>query len=214
MFLRVITFLVLIIPFCTALAQAMTVSVRCESQNLITKQNAEISVLTGLSQIEKNAKLLEAVEGDNFEHENLEKVILLLKQGAHVNAKDDSGSAALHKAALMGKSKVVKLLLAHAKIDSNARDTSGGNWTALHWALCEGHVEIAKLLLAFQSPNGIKFNVDAKDSDGYTDLQISVTCNRTEIVRLLLYFMLHETNNHEILLHLCSNIKKCKDVNK
>lgn len=96
-----------------------------------------------------------------------DKVAALLKQDPKlVNARDNSGKAALHWAALYGQKKVVELLLA-GKADVNLLDADG--FTALHWAAMFDKSAVAEVLLANKADSNIKV---AKF--GWTPLRLAV----------------------------------------
>ncbi len=74
-----------------------------------------------------------------------EKLAALLKKDPkRANAKDSSGKAALHWAALYGQKKAVELLLA-AKAQVNALD--GDGFTALHWAVMFNKTDVVVVLV-------------------------------------------------------------------
>lgn len=96
-----------------------------------------------------------AVQGDASAAEQL----LLI--GAPVDAADEQGCTASHKAAQKGHIAVVRLLLdAHAAV--NAADIYGG--TALHEAAHRGHTAVVQLLLSAQAA------ASTADKDGWTPL--------------------------------------------
>lgn len=70
---------------------------------------------------------------------------ILLEAGIGVNERTHGGGAtALHRAAMMGRDKIIKLLLAH-KGDALLQDSDGK--TALHRAAEKGHLESCRILL-------------------------------------------------------------------
>src|SRR4029077_13078571 len=68
---------------------------------------------------------------------------LLIKHGADVNAKTDSGFVALFWAARYGHAGVAKVLIAHGA-DVNAKDKDA--MTALKWATTNQQAKVAELL--------------------------------------------------------------------
>ena len=91
-------------------------------------------------------------------------VELLLASKANIEAINQSGETALHKAALFNSTAIAKVLILH-KADINAKDRSGR--TPLHWAAWRNSVDAAKLLL----DNGA--NVAIRDQEGSTPLGIA-----------------------------------------
>jgi ankyrin repeat protein len=129
---------------------------------------------------------------NNQKHE----VKLLLAKGANVNAKDNEGFTPLHWAAQDGYKDVAELLLAHGA-DVNARefgitiqfdaDMMNGvalphkdddGQTPLHFAY--RHKDVAELLLAKGA------DVNAKDKNGTTPLDVAATMCQKDTVELLL----------------------------
>ena len=105
--------------------------------------------------------------------------LLIIREGANVNATNGYGQTALHWAAWNGYIEIVKLLIKYGA-NINFKDKWGR--TALHYAACNGHTEAVKIL--------IKANayVDAKDKNGNTALSWAAWFKRTTetaIVELL-----------------------------
>ncbi len=93
---------------------------------------------------------------------NTATIKALLKGGAKVNARDESGRTPLYLAARLGDTAAIKALLkAGAKV--NARDDKD-RWTLLHMAAIRGEARTAEALLQA----GAKVN--ARDKDGETPL--------------------------------------------
>jgi ankyrin repeat protein len=96
-----------------------------------------------------------------------DKIDGFLKQNPKLlNAKDRSGKAALHWAALYGQRKVVELLLAR-KADVNLLDEAG--FTPLHWAAMFDKSDVVGVLLANKADTAIKVA-----RFGWTPLRLAV----------------------------------------
>lgn len=106
-----------------------------------------------------------------------------LLSGIDVNGTDILGRTLLMKAAEMGKTGCVRLLLGHrAKIDTRDRrsfDDSGGK-TALHQAVEHRHYEVARLLVSAGA------DLDVRDKLGDTALHLAVANNDVAMIELLL----------------------------
>ena len=70
---------------------------------------------------------------------NVEKVQILLKEGADVNAKADNGATSLHRASNFGHLDVVEILFAN---DADVNAIIEGGYTALHFVSIEGHLTL------------------------------------------------------------------------
>ncbi len=102
---------------------------------------------------------------------------LLIAKGADINAMDNEGSTALHRATEKHHTDVVKLLLTKGA-DVNAK-TVDKQETPLIWAAYYGYHDVAELLIA----KGADINV--KDQLGRTPLVVAKEKGREEIVKLL-----------------------------
>ena len=96
-----------------------------------------------------------------------------------VNAKDETGSMALHYAAMKGYPKLVDKLLSHRDIDVNVRDAAGS--TALFWAAKRGSYGAAERLVKHKS-----VDVNITGAGGNTPLKEAETQKHKDIVALLL----------------------------
>jgi hypothetical protein len=106
-----------------------------------------------------------------------ESVRALLRHGAQVNAKDDSGATALLAAASNGHGETVQLLIS-AGADVNARNNIGR--TALLSAAANRYAEIVRTLMKAGA------DVNAKDEDGKTALLLAASAGHAEITQLLI----------------------------
>ncbi|KAB8271817.1 ankyrin repeat-containing domain protein [Aspergillus minisclerotigenes] len=89
---------------------------------------------------------------------NLSTVRTLIANKCSARVKDKRGQLALHRAAAIGSSPIIKVLLQDGKSPVNATDMDG--LTALHHAISEGHGEAAITLLKAGA------ETDKKDADG------------------------------------------------
>ena len=123
---------------------------------------------------------------------------LLLKKGAHVNARDSDNVTPLHLAVDNGSEEIVKLLLKHGAYVNSAcnftswdccmplwlgvieTSTSWGVYTPLLLAFGKGHEEVVNLLLEYGA------NVNAQDKDGKTVLHFDVEIGKDKISQQLL----------------------------
>lgn len=90
--------------------------------------------------------------------------MVLIDNGADLNARNSSGMAALHYAASTGNAGFVSLLI-HRGADVNQRDARGA--TALHWAVFEGFQYTAMLLVGYHADQSVR------DSEDQTPLMIA-----------------------------------------
>jgi len=93
------------------------------------------------------------------------------------DVKNIYGLTPLHRAALYGKTKVVKILIGKGA-DINAKDQLYGD-TPLHKAVWNGHVETVKLLVSKGA------NVNAKDKKGKTPLYYAKKRGHKDVVKYL-----------------------------
>ncbi|KAI9371404.1 ankyrin repeat-containing domain protein [Aspergillus egyptiacus] len=89
---------------------------------------------------------------------NLSTVRTLLANKCSARVKDKRGQLALHRAAAIGSTPIINLLLKEGRSPVNATDSDG--LTALHHAISEGHGDAAITLLKAGA------EVDKKDSEG------------------------------------------------
>ncbi len=133
----------------------------------------------------------------------IERVKLLISEGADVNVKNDEGLTPLHWAAREGHKEIVELLLAH-DADVNIGDANS-NRTAAEYAMRSKHTEIVQLLIskgADISPLYFALymkdeararslieggaDVNRRTSDGMTPLSRAVGAGFKDIVELLI----------------------------
>ncbi len=104
-------------------------------------------------------------------------VTLLIQHGINVNARDNSGTTALHAAAWNGRIKIAALLLKNgAKL--NLPGSHGR--TPLHVATVQGDINMIRLLVEFGA------DLNSKSDNGMTILHSAVIDNKLEIVEFAL----------------------------
>ena len=96
-----------------------------------------------------------------------------------VNAKDETGSTALHHALAQGYSRLLGKLLSHSDLDVNARNAEGS--TALFWAAKRGSYGHTERLLKHR-----KIDVNIRNTAGTTSLKAATMQENDRIVELLL----------------------------
>ena len=96
-----------------------------------------------------------------------------------VNAKDETGSTALHHALAQGYLRLLGRLLSHSDLDVNARNAEGS--TALFWAAKRGSYGHTERLLKHR-----KIDVNIRNTAGTTPLKAAATEGNDHIVELLL----------------------------
>lgn len=111
---------------------------------------------------------------------HLPVVELLVARGAGAAAATKNASTPLMLAALHGRTPVVAFLLAQCPAAKSSIDAiNGSNYSALHCAASEGHVEVVRLLL----DHGADKEVTA---DGWRPLHVACSKEHTAVVALLL----------------------------
>ena len=105
---------------------------------------------------------------------------LLLEHNADANIQDNNGYTPLHRAVMSGAVNFIGLLLEH-KADVNIQHIYG--FTPLHLSARFSHIdchEIIDLLLQY----GVQ-NIDIRDVEGRTPLQMAVRCGNAQDVKKL-----------------------------
>ena len=108
----------------------------------------------------------------------LEKVKLLIENGAEINSKNDSGWLPVHYAVQNGHLEVVKFMFENgAEIDLKGKY----GWTALNFATYYyGSLEMVKFLIQ------IGAGLNLKDGNGWTPLHYAADLRNLELVKLFL----------------------------
>ncbi|KAF8773887.1 26S proteasome non-ATPase regulatory subunit 10 like protein [Argiope bruennichi] len=103
-----------------------------------------------------------------------------IREGADVNAINQTGQTALHYAASKNRDEIVRILLAnHANI--NAADNMGS--TPLHRAASKGNIKIMKIFLEEYSN---QLDLNPRDCVGNTPLHLACEEERLEAAKLLI----------------------------
>ncbi|KAI9038758.1 ankyrin repeat domain-containing protein [Aspergillus affinis] len=89
---------------------------------------------------------------------NISTVRTLIANKCSARVKDKRGQLPLHRAAAIGSTAIINILLKDGKSPANATDMDG--MTALHHAICEGHGDAAITLLKAGA------ETDKRDADG------------------------------------------------
>ncbi|CAO2828699.1 unnamed protein product [Amaranthus hypochondriacus] len=101
----------------------------------------------------------------------------LLKHDVDINASDQDGLTALHKAITCKKQAILNYLLRESA-DPLVQDKNGA--TLMHYAVRVASSQIIKTLLLHN------VDINLQDNDGWTPLHLAVQARRTDVVRLLL----------------------------
>ncbi|KNA19178.1 hypothetical protein SOVF_063940 [Spinacia oleracea] len=101
----------------------------------------------------------------------------LLKYDVDINAADQDGLTALHKAIICKKQAIINFLLRES-VDPVVRDKDGA--TLMHYAVRAASSQTIKTLLLHN------IDINLQDNDGWTPLHLAVQARRTDVVRLLL----------------------------
>ncbi|KAL2808755.1 ankyrin repeat-containing domain protein [Aspergillus granulosus] len=113
---------------------------------------------------------VKSVTGQNALHyatskANLSTVRTLLANKCSARVKDKRGQLALHRAAAIGSTPIIQLLLKEGRSPVNATDADG--LTALHHAVSEGHGDAAVTLLKAGA------EADKRDAEGRLALELA-----------------------------------------
>ncbi|XP_030447388.2 ankyrin repeat domain-containing protein EMB506, chloroplastic [Syzygium oleosum] len=101
----------------------------------------------------------------------------LLENGLDIDAVDEYGLTALHKA-IIGKKEAVISHLLRKGADPHVRDWDGA--TPLHYAVQVSAMQTVKLLIKY------KVDVNVADNEGWTPLHISMQSRNRDIAKILL----------------------------
>ena len=137
------------------------------------------------------------------------RVRRLLRSGAYLLTTDRDGKTPLHRAAFMGRTRTVRLLVQHAQKNSIARSlllagTKESRWTALHFAAWKGYSRICDIILnAAQEVGLLNAMLSAKDAHGNDALRRARQSNSAETLSILFMYedrasMGPDAGNHNI----------------
>ncbi|PIA40378.1 hypothetical protein AQUCO_02500224v1 [Aquilegia coerulea] len=101
----------------------------------------------------------------------------LLVQGVDIDAPDQDGLTALHKA-VIGKREAVISHLLRKGANPHVRDKDGA--TPLHYAVQVGAMQTVKLLIKY------KVDVNTEDNEGWTPLHVAIQSRSRDIAKILL----------------------------
>ena len=121
---------------------------KCMREHTRTCRGRELLQLLGIAR-ESRGGPRAALEG------HADTVRSLAVCGSNVNAADEKGATALHKAAAGGHIETIEQLLSLGA-DAHAHDATGR--TALHYAAQRGHLECARLLVRARADRAKKIN--------------------------------------------------------
>lgn len=107
-----------------------------------------------------------------------EIVKMLIDKEADVEMIDKAGFTPLHRACVVNRPTIVKLLLEHGKSESQLRCPKTG-WVALHVAAYKGHKPCIQELLNHNAP------LFPRSEDGSTPYELAKRYNRTDCLQIL-----------------------------
>ena len=113
-----------------------------------------------------------------FRFNCVETTKLLIQRGANPALASTNGSTALHFAARRGNEQVAELLVQHAKVDINSKDSA--HMTPLHLACVSGNAAISRMLLNQGA------DIRAKSTELMTTLHTAVHLGNSEVAALIL----------------------------
>lgn len=135
-----------------------------------------------------------------------EAMLLLLKRGHPINARDILGRTPLFLAAGSGQTPVVDLLLHQKDVQPDMGCNAGQ--TPLWRAAVNGHEEVVKLLLEKN------VYIEVKDLVRVTPLAAAAWCGHTRIVKLLLEAGAHPDSRYELDSQIPSHWLGCNEYSE
>ncbi|MBC6400490.1 MAG: cadherin domain-containing protein, partial [Ekhidna sp.] len=145
--------------------------------------NGAAGLTTELHKITVPAKTTALQTELNKSSRDYDAILMLIEEGADVNAKSNTGNTALILAAFLGRTATVNALLSVSGINVNIQNDFGN--TALIWAAEQGHKDIVDALL---DVSGI--NVNLRNNVSFSALDLANTlaadnANKTAIITAL-----------------------------
>ncbi|KAF2677817.1 ankyrin, partial [Lentithecium fluviatile CBS 122367] len=110
---------------------------------------------------------------------NADMVLFLLGRGLNIDARNGQGTTPLGVASNQGHARVVDVLLDHG---ADIKATNHMQWTPLRMAVMGESVAAMRSLLVRTPPP----ELELKDKEGYSVLQVAVHQGNEEMVKLLL----------------------------
>jgi ankyrin repeat protein len=146
----------------------------------IAKESEKLTLqafVSGQTIQDKTQQLLDFMQYSSRMQDRKDDIINLIRDGADVNTRDDSGNTLLIKAVLNNQDEIVKELL---DADAKVNDTGKNKITPLEIATSHGFWKIAELLIMADA------DINQADANGTTPLAAAIAADNTDIAKLLI----------------------------